>query len=147
MVNKEMAVKLERFLFTLSSAIRNKFKEEIKCYQDRITEQQFKVLMVLKRRRLCKTSEISDAFSVSPGSMSIMLSSLVNEGFIERLPSDEDRRVILLKLTNKGEVLVEEIYNKIIEMIESLIGRLDKNEKMQLNLILEKLQKMISEDL
>lgn len=143
MKNKELAIKLEKFLFNLSSAVRNRFKEEIKNHEDRITEQQFKVLMVIRRRQPCKTSELSDAFSVSPGSMSIMINSLVDEGYIERLHPEEDRRVILLKLTDRGEFLVGEIYERIILMLETLVTKLSGEERDNLDTLLEKLQKMV----
>jgi len=146
MDNKEMAAKLEKFSFILSLYVRNGFKEEAKSLKDRVTGQQFKVLMVLRRRQPCKTSDLSEAFSVSPGSMSIMLNSLVDDGFIERLHDDTDRRVILLRLTSKGETLVTEIYEKILSKLEKIVSKLSCEEIRQLNALIEKVQQMVLND-
>jgi MarR family 2-MHQ and catechol resistance regulon transcriptional repressor len=146
MENRDMAKKFERFLFLLSSAIRSKFKEEVKNLDDRVTEQQFKVLMVLMRREICKACELSDIIGVSPGSMSIMVNSLVDEGYVMRLYSDEDRRVVLLKLTQKGDAVVKGLYDRILAMIGDTIGRLSREEQDSLEVLLDKLLASISKN-
>ena len=54
------------------------------------------------------TRELAVAADVSPATATEMLDSLAAAGLVERIRSDEDRRVVLTSLTARGKALVEE---------------------------------------
>lgn len=48
-------------------------------------------------------STVSKALSVTVGTLTIAINNLVKKGYVKRIRSEEDRRVVLISLTEKGE--------------------------------------------
>ena len=74
-------------------------------------------------------SQVAKALSVTVGTLTIAMNSLVKKGYVTRVRSEKDRRVVLLSLSEKGK----EAYNHHKEfhrkMVESTIERLSGEEK------------------
>lgn len=47
-------------------------------------------------------TSVAKALSVTTGTLTISVNSLVKKGYVERIRSEEDRRVVLVSLTDKG---------------------------------------------
>ncbi|MEZ0536707.1 MarR family winged helix-turn-helix transcriptional regulator [Caldicellulosiruptoraceae bacterium PP1] len=85
-------------------------------------------------------SEIAKSLEVTVGTLTIMIDSLIKKGYVERKRKEDDRRVVLVKLTKKGEAvyLLHEMFHR--EMIRTIIDGLnDEEEKVLIN-ALEKLK-------
>lgn len=54
-------------------------------------------------------SQIADFVNVPISTATGIVERLVKNGFMERERSDTDRRVVVIKLTDKGKKLIEEI--------------------------------------
>lgn len=69
-------------------------------------------------------SSVAKALSVTMGTLTIAVNSLVKKGFVERVRSEEDRRVVLIFLTTTGKeayINYKKFYrNMIISMTEQL---------------------------
>ncbi|MEG1291068.1 MAG: MarR family transcriptional regulator, partial [Lachnospiraceae bacterium] len=48
-------------------------------------------------------STVAKALSVTVGTLTIAINSLVKKGYVNRVRSEEDRRVVLISLSPKGE--------------------------------------------
>lgn len=48
-------------------------------------------------------STVAKAMSVTVGTLTIAINNLVKKGYVERARSEEDRRVVLISLSDKGE--------------------------------------------
>ena len=48
-------------------------------------------------------STVSRALSVTVGTLTIAINNLVKKGYVKRVRSEEDRRVVLISLTEKGK--------------------------------------------
>ena len=74
-------------------------------------------------------STVAKELSVTVGTLTIAMNSLVKKGYVTRVRSEKDRRVVLLSLSEKGK----EAYNHHKEfhrkMVESTIERLSGEEK------------------
>lgn len=47
-------------------------------------------------------TSVAKSLSVTTGTLTISVNSLVKKGYVERIRSEEDRRVVLVSLTEKG---------------------------------------------
>ena len=73
-------------------------------------------------------SSIARALSVTVGTLTISMNSLVKKGYVVRQRSNEDRRVVLVSLSEKGAEVHEHHARFHKEMIDGVIGNLTEEE-------------------
>ena len=73
-------------------------------------------------------SVVAKKLGITAGSLTTSVNSLVNKKYVKRQRSDEDRRVVFLKLTEKGKRAYEHHREYHRQMTEAVISRLDENE-------------------
>lgn len=84
-------------------------------------------------------SEIATELKITMGTLTIAINNLVKKGYVERMRSDMDRRVVLIKLTRKGK-LAYRVHQKFhSDMIKATIEGLTEEEEEILIRSLEKL--------
>ena len=71
--------------------------------------------------------------------MTVILDNLEKEGLVERIRSLEDRRVIKVQLTEKGQTLFQEIFSQHANHVTELASVLSEAEQQQLASLLRKL--------
>jgi DNA-binding MarR family transcriptional regulator len=86
-----------------------------------------------------KVSDLSECLHMSKPAASQMLNSLEDKGFIERKVTKNDRRVVLVNLTETGNSLMEQNHQKFVEKIDELIQRFGKEDTDTLISLLNKL--------
>ena len=84
-------------------------------------------------------STVAKALGVTMGTLTISVNALVKKGFVERVRSEEDRRVVLISLTAKGKKAFKSHQQFHDDMIHSIVGQLDGDEKKVLEKSLSKL--------
>ena len=73
-------------------------------------------------------SQVSKELMVTLGTVTTSLNNLERKGYIERLRSDQDRRVVHLHLTKKGR-LVHRLHKRFHKaMVEKIIDGMSKQE-------------------
>ncbi len=74
-------------------------------------------------------SAVAKSLSVTTGTLTIAMNSLVKKGYVERVRSQEDRRVVLLSLSEKGRKAYEhhQVFHE--NMIKATVDKLTENEK------------------
>ena len=85
-------------------------------------------------------STIARELSVTVGTLTIAMNSLVKKGYVERTRGREDRRVVYISLSVRGRRAYEEHARFHREMLESVIGELTKEEQDTLIRALSRLQ-------
>ena len=70
--------------------------------------------------------------------MTKVLKKLEDRNLIERIPSPNDKRSMLINLTKEGEVLIIECMEGLVESKEKLFSVLTQKEKKDLQNILAK---------
>lgn len=96
-------------------------------HDEDISENLVLLLLRLKLFGFLKITEISDAFYLTPGAATNMCDKLEAFDFIERVRLKDDRRVVRVTLTKKGEERVDEIFSKFsIEKLESITSYLSE---------------------
>ena len=74
------------------------------------------------------TSEVAKELHLTPGTLTSMADRLVRKGYVIRLRSEDDRRIIRLGLTKKGRVVyrAHEAFHNM--MVKSFLKDLDATE-------------------
>lgn len=72
---------------------------------------------------------VARELGVTTGTLTIAVNSLVKKGFVDRVRSEEDRRVVLVFLSNKGKKAYKHHMQFHEEMIEAIIDRFTEEEK------------------
>ncbi len=86
-------------------------------------------------------SSIARELSVTVGTLTIAMNSLVKKGYVERTRSQEDRRVVYISLSEKGRGAYEHHAQFHKEMIDSVTSELTNEELEALIKALSKLKK------
>lgn len=74
-------------------------------------------------------SAVAKALNVTTGTLTIAINSLVKKNYVERVRSEEDRRVVLVSLTPKGKKAFHHHKKFHDDMIDQIVKQLDEPEK------------------
>lgn len=90
--------------------------------------------------------EIAHDLRITVGTLSAAITKLIKKGYVERKRTEEDRRVVLVSLTSKGENVYREHQVFHEEMITSMLGNFSEEEEEDiLAIALEKLNSFFEE--
>ncbi len=104
-----------------------------------VTAPQFKVLINIFKGN-SRPAEICKSLQMDTGAMSRMVERMVKHDLIERHPNPQDKRQVILALTEKGQHLCETFQNEALNTIlADLTARLTPDESQQLKDILIKM--------
>ena len=73
-------------------------------------------------------SSIARQLNITVGSLTTSMNSLVNKKYVERHRSEEDRRVVFVKLTSKGIKAYHHHEDYHRQMTQAILDKLDKKE-------------------
>ncbi len=93
----------------------------------------------LKETKRNRMSSIASYLSITPGSLTTAVNTLVKKGYLERENVPEDRRVVLIVPTDKA-ILVNETHSKFHSEMIDAVGELT-NEK-EVEVLVETLGKL-----
>ncbi|EEI20511.1 MarR family winged helix-turn-helix transcriptional regulator [Lentilactobacillus hilgardii] len=100
---------------------------------------QLRVLHELAEKKALTNTDIVEALDIRPSSVSAMVSKLEAAGLIERHESPDDKRVMLISLTEKGQNMINDSRQFTDQLSESLFSSLTDDEQQQLCKLLGKL--------
>ncbi len=83
--------------------------------------QEYRVLRCLHLNGTCTMTEASRTVLMSPGGLTPLIDSLEKRGLVVRTRSKEDRRVVNLSITDKGEELLKESSLLLEDFIRRLL--------------------------
>ena len=75
------------------------------------------------------SSEVAKRLSVTVGTLTVAINNLEKKGYVERVRCESDRRVVRLKLTNRGRLFyrVHSHFHK--KMVEAALNDMNEDEK------------------
>ena len=73
-----------------------------------LSQAQYQVLFELRQRGALPAGELASALEVSPASATQMLDRLADGGLVERVRSDQDRRIVVSRLSDAGRLVCEQ---------------------------------------
>lgn len=115
----------------------NSFQNEFfKSYG--ISPQQYNILKILNGAdQPLKVQTIKDRMIERSPNATRLMDKLCAKKLIQRIPCEDDRRVVHIEITANGKQLIESISS---EFYESLVEKLTETEAQQLNVILDKMR-------
>lgn len=88
---------------------------------------------------------VAKVLGVTTGTLTISVNSLVKKGFVDRVRSEEDRRVVLVSLSERGKSAFRHHQTFHEEMIEAVLQQLTEEEKSALEKALHNLNSFFIE--
>lgn len=86
-------------------------------------------------------ADLSQKTMLAPSALSQMLRSLERRGFVEREPSPQDRRAVVVRLTADGKVLARTINRKMYDRVDKLVAHVGvetaRELRVQINKVIE----------
>ncbi|EJQ91759.1 MarR family winged helix-turn-helix transcriptional regulator [Bacillus cereus] len=104
----------------------------------RISTSQYLILEILRNEGRKSSSELAQFFKITLPAVTNLSKKLVDGGYIERIHSESDRRLILLQITQKGLHFLNVMDETGKNIIKTLWGDLSSEEVKQLDSIFQK---------
>lgn len=101
---------------------------------------EFDVLSTLRRSgapHKLTPSELMNSMMLTSGAMTNRLDKLESKGLIIREHSKEDRRSVMISLTENGFVLIDVLIEEHAALQENLFSALDEKQQQQISLLLK----------
>lgn len=106
------------------------------------SEARFRILKIINENKCMKMSALSNSCHVSKGSLTITLGKLVEEGYVERVYHKDDRRVVMVRLTESGEEYLKQMLTTIITAVSKQFENINLIEKEKLYFVMKELTKI-----
>lgn len=96
---------------------------------------------------LPSSKDLAASMRLSPGAISQLVDKLVDTGYVQRLPDENDRRIIRLSLTATGKRIAKEIQQNKQVFLSHVLSELNQEELAAMisahHKIIDKLQKEV----
>ena len=103
-----------------------------------LTNSQFAVLEVLYSKGDLKICEIIEKILTTSGNVTVVIKNLEKDGLVSKKIDPEDKRSMLISITDKGKKVMDEIFPKHVDNINKIFDILTIEEKLELKKILKK---------
>lgn len=126
--------------------------KEHNIYENR-NEGQGRVLALLKIQPEIATKDMAYLLGIKQQSLNELLKKLEKSGYVKRKPSKEDKRVMIVCLTNEELEQFSSYIDRILSSLEEMVGnQLDQEayewmERIQLHMEREQFEKVVEEQL
>jgi len=124
-------------LFLLTTLIRREV--EARMAKHGLTDAQWKPLWLLRAGRASTAIELAREMDIDAGAITRMLDRLEAKGLIERVRSDEDRRVVHLRVTKAGEATADQVPHVLAAVNNDFLRGFSESEWKQLRKLLTRL--------
>ena len=84
-------------------------------------------------------SEVATDLKITVGTLTTAINKLIKKGYVERKRIEEDRRVVLINLTEKGKLVFELHENFHKDMVNEVLSGLNESDERVLISSLERL--------
>lgn len=126
-------------LYELEESFRQVFRR-IRASWTRFEEQgvsasQAVILEKLDSEGPLKVSQIAEALWITSGAVTTLSDKLIAGSFAERTRSEEDRRVVMMEITDKGREVITALRVHRKKVVEAYFGELPEEDVRHLNRI------------
>ena len=81
--------------------------------------------------------ELGDKLFVTAANITKLIDGLEKKGLVRRFPLENDRRVNLIKITEAGSQLLDDIWIKHVKAINAILKDFPENKRRKFNVFLE----------
>ncbi len=100
--------------------------------EERVTLPQFRMLVLLSTHGESNLVTLADRLVVNPSTALRMVDRLADAGFVSRRVNPDSRRETLLRLTDAGQQIVDEVTARRREEIAAIITRMSPKDRVGL---------------
>ncbi|MEV5941423.1 MarR family transcriptional regulator [Streptomyces sp. NPDC051994] len=118
-----------RAVLTASRVLVAVSARSLAAFEDRVTLPQFRLLVVLSTHGTAKLVVLADLLGVNPSTAMRMMDRLIAAGLADRQVNPDNRRETLLRLTDDGRRLVEEVTARRRADIAAIVERLAPDQQ------------------
>ena len=112
-----------------------------------LTDVQFNLMMLLQHQsgpvEGLSQAQLSDMMLVNRANITSLVDRMEKSGLVERTPAPSDRRLNIIKLTDRGKKLLDKTETLYIEEVERIMAALKEPEQKKLIAMLEKVRSNI----
>ncbi|WP_410771902.1 MarR family winged helix-turn-helix transcriptional regulator [Fontibacillus sp. BL9] len=119
---------IDRLLNAWSKTFRKMQSEIMQHRELGLTGPQFHMLALIAKKSSCNVSYLSDKLEVKPSAITVMADRLVQSGYIERRHDEQDRRAVLLSVTELGDEVYKEAGARSRKVLRSYFSDLTSHE-------------------
>jgi DNA-binding MarR family transcriptional regulator len=128
---------LSELLMHAARAQRRRWRELLEPWG--LTPSQSRALRVLGDRDATRVSDLADALRIAPRSATEVADGLETRGLVERAADPADRRAVLLRLTDAGRAIRDEVAVARAADARTFFGRLEAEDRAALARLLREL--------
>lgn len=103
-----------------------------------LTSSQFAVLEALYNKGDLRICELIEKILTTSGNITVVIKNLEKDEFIRKYSDPEDKRSMIISITDKGRKIMDDIFPKHVENINEIFSILTIEEKLELKKILKK---------
>jgi len=104
-----------------------------------ITSAQYVILVNLAHNEADSASELCKGVSYDPGAMTRMLDRLERKGLIRRVRCGDDRRKVILQLTDEGKAVYPKLVAVHVKVLNHFLRNFSKTQVGQLETLLRRM--------
>ena len=108
---------------------------------------QLRFLSLVRNLQPLKMTKFAKMMNVRPATLTPQVDKFISMGLIERINDKDDRRIVLIQLTKKGETMRQKLFEKKMAQFEKVMGSFTKVEKDSLAKLMQKLDTTVSAQL
>ena len=117
-------------------------KETVWLADRDLTLPQFGILESLYHLGKLSVGQITKLTLSTPGNITVVVKNLESKGLIKSIPSDKDRRIKILEITEEGSRIMKSIFHEHVANLTSMYdAALNEEEIQTLSHLLRKLEK------
>jgi MarR family transcriptional repressor of emrRAB len=134
-----------RLLLHMGREMATSFEQRIRPFG--LAEAEFRVLTTLFSQPdgVAHPSDLCARASQSPANMSRISDALVRQNLITRVPSAQDRRRMVLHITEQGEELVRRLLPKLAAPLRGMLAEFSESEQRLMISLLKRLHANLEE--
>jgi DNA-binding MarR family transcriptional regulator len=130
-MNQKISMDLTQELFQIMKRFpRPKLKQSS---IDGLTRSEYELLVMLvmnldENKTALSVSELADLLIITPAGVTHLINPLEDRGYIKRLQDRNDRRIVLIGLTDMGTEVAEELIAEVQEQLIGLVNHLGEED-------------------
>ncbi len=128
--------------FSVNTIAESLVKEQI---GSDLTNDQHYTLRYINKVGSCTSTELAEVFDVKKSAITAIINRLFEKGLIQRTRDENDRRLVYLTLSDKGNVLFSKTEERVHKLVESIIGEFSEEEIVQFLKTYEKLNGILKQ--
>jgi len=144
-VKRDAKTVIERYIAAEFTVVKHLFNEIGEAIPNHLTIDQYQIMCVLHQRGQCTSTDLAAVFKVVKSSITAIINRLVDHGYVERTPAEEDRRVIELSLTEEGQMVYEQVDKQVQDIVSSYLTHFNETEVETFIGTYEKLARLMTE--